>query len=461
MSSAPAYTPPAWPRTVDPDGRLDWLFLDLNSYFASVEQQDRPELRGRPVAVVPVETDRTCAIAASYEARPFGIRTGTMIHEARQKCPGLVCVLARHDRYAEYHTRIRAEIENHLPVTHVVSIDEVACQLIGSLREPAAAEALARRIKRGLRENIGEHIRCSIGLSTNRFLAKLASDLQKPDGLVTLHPRELPARVRDLRLTDLCGISGAMQARLFAAGIWDMEALWAAPLEQLRRVWGGIPGERFWFQLRGVELPSPPTQRGMIGHSHVLGPENRTLDRAEQVLRRLTLKAAARLRQEGFYTTLLQVSVRLERGPRVTEESRFAPLCDSPGCLGEVSKVWLRLGRELGPAVIKQVAVSLLGLVPADRLRQLDLFPADNPAALRLKLRRERLSQTLDAVNRKLGRDTLTVGLPQADVSRHTGAKIAFNRVPEAWEFQERQTQPDALLAKLARRPPKSAKPKP
>ena len=115
---------------------LKWLFLDLNSYFASVEQQDRPALRGKSVAVVPMMTDSTCAIAASYEAKAFGITTGTMIYEAKKMCPELICVKARHEVYVDYHHQIFQELQNHLPITMVCSIDEVACQLLGAERQP-------------------------------------------------------------------------------------------------------------------------------------------------------------------------------------------------------------------------------------------------------------------------------------------------------------------------------------
>src|SRR5690606_9620292 len=116
------------------DHSLKWLFLDLNSFFASVEQQETPALQGKPVAVVPMMTDSTCAIAASYEAKAYGIKTGTKIYEAKKMCPALRCVLARHDIYTAYHRRIFAEVENHLPVTRICSIAEAACRLLGNER---------------------------------------------------------------------------------------------------------------------------------------------------------------------------------------------------------------------------------------------------------------------------------------------------------------------------------------
>src|SRR5208337_4195962 len=110
---------------------LNWLFVDLNSYFASVEQEVRPELRGRPVAVVPMMADTTCCIAASYQAKAHGVKTGTLVGEARRICPGLQLVEARHELYVEYHHRIVAAVEQCVPVTAVLSIDEMGCRLLG------------------------------------------------------------------------------------------------------------------------------------------------------------------------------------------------------------------------------------------------------------------------------------------------------------------------------------------
>lgn len=419
-------------------GPLDWLFLDLNSYFASVEQQERPELRGRPIIVVPVETDHTCAIAASYAAKKFGIKTGTMVGEAKAKCPGLVCVLARHEVYVDYHHRVLAEIDRHLPVSHIASIDEMACQLIGSLREPAAALALARRLKDGLRRNVGEVITCSIGLAPNRFLAKTATDLQKPDGLVVLRPEDVPVRLAHAPLRDLCGIGANLERRLHAVGIYTIPMLWEAEPAQLRRAWGGVEGERFWFKLHGTEVPEPPPVRRSVGHSHVLPPELRPSLAAEQVARRLALKAASRLRRIGYYATALDLSVRVERGPHLGVTARFPATCDSPTLLTALTKLWteIRVAME-GGGRCKKIGVTLHGLVPADSLRQLELFAEAAARKPEERARRERASVAMDALNKKFGRDTVTLGMKPREVRTFTGTRIAFNRVPKVEEFNE------------------------
>src|SRR5262249_46562325 len=127
-----------------------YLVIDFNAYFASVEQQEHPELRGRPVAVVPMAgTDTTCAIPSSYAANAFGVKTGMRIREARRLCPDLLLVHARHDVYVDYHERLMREVANHLPIHRVMSIDEASCRLIGAECEPENARAIARAMKAG------------------------------------------------------------------------------------------------------------------------------------------------------------------------------------------------------------------------------------------------------------------------------------------------------------------------
>ncbi|HET9365284.1 MAG TPA: hypothetical protein VFP71_09790, partial [Candidatus Angelobacter sp.] len=158
----------------------------------SVEQQVQPHLRGKPTAVVTVDADSTVCIAASYEAKAFGVSTGTPLGEARKKCPDLNVVVARHELYVDYHNQIKNAIEeNCLHVSKIISIDEMECRLGGRDMQLHNALALAKQVKQTIR-SVGETLRCSVGLAPNRFLAKVATNLQKPDGLVTITPSQLP-----------------------------------------------------------------------------------------------------------------------------------------------------------------------------------------------------------------------------------------------------------------------------
>ena len=233
---------------------LNWLFVDLNSYFASVEQQDRPELRGRPVGVVPMMADTTCCIAASYEAKAHGVKTGTIVADAKRMCPNIVLVEARHEIYVDYHHRIVEAVESCLPVTAVMSIDEMACRLMGRERPLLAALELGRKVKARIQEKVGPFLRSSVGLATSRYLAKVASDMEKPDGLVALPLDVLPEALRRLTLRDLPGIGAKTEKRLNEKGIHTMDDLLKLDCEQAGELWGSVWGERLWHWLQGRRL---------------------------------------------------------------------------------------------------------------------------------------------------------------------------------------------------------------
>jgi DNA polymerase-4 len=307
--------------------------------------------------------------------------------------------------------------------------------LTGKWREPANALALARQIKEGLRQNVGECIRCSIGLSTNRYLAKVATDLQKPDGLVVLHPNDLPGRLMDSELRDFPGIGRNMETRLNGAGIYTFEQLWACPPKRLRAAWGSVQGERFWHALRGVEIADEETQRGSVGHSHVLSPEQRPPAVAERVTRRLLLKAAGRLRRMEYVAECLTVSVRLENGMRLENARKFQPLSDSVTLQECFTVMWSELAQEIGRHRVKKTAVTLSGLSPEVSHTQLELFAGGPPAEALEK--RARLSKVLDGLTEKFGRDAVTIGITPGEGTSFTGAKIAFNRVPDQTDFEK------------------------
>jgi len=440
---------------------LRWLYIDLNSYFASVEQQLQPRLRGRPVVVAPMAgTDSTCAIAASYEAKAFGIKTGTMIYEARKLCPSLQVVPARHDKYVAFHHRIMAEIEQHIPLTKVCSIDEVACRLMGEQQKRGNALALARRIKQGIMDNVGICLRTSIGAAPNRFLSKVASNMQKPDGLTVLEAHELPGRLLDLKLRDLPGIGGKLEQRLRNAGITSLQDFWNLNPKHARKIWHSVEGERFWYALRGVEVDEPPEKkRHTIGHSHVLSPRMRPNHKARIVARRLTVKAVTRMRRHGFYAQFYNLYVRYDiqdQHQLSREQTRWQGHVKLPMAqnnftfLKALNQLWedmtTKSGQDNNPQNynpqnynsqrIKQISVALYSLTHQDDMMP-DMFEALNDPVAREQKKHNRLSKALDIINKKYGLDTIVIGALPEPMSRHTGSKIAFTRIPEKAEFYE------------------------
>jgi DNA polymerase-4 len=415
---------------------LRWLYLDLNSYFASVEQQLDPALRGRPVVVAAANTDATSAIAASYEAKAFGIKTGTPIWKARVMCRDLVVVSAQHEHYVRYHHLVIAEIERHVPVTAVCSIDEVACRLLDNENGIAQVTALSARIKAGLAANVGAFIKASIGVAPNRFLAKIAADMMKPDGLTILPQAELAERLCTLKPGDIPGVGRNMEKRLAAAGIVDVARILALDPQSARTVWGSVWGERLHWLLRGHDLPEIPTETRSIGHSHVLAPNLRPPDAARLVARRLLVKAATRLRRMNFTCNALVLTVRAEVidgvRPKWSVERKLAACEDNFTLLAALDALWVQMRPALAVPRYLQVAVTLLGLKPASAL-QLGLFDK----AAQTEVRRQALSRAMDRVNSRFGRDAVTIGHDARGGTRSKGPAIAFTRIPQIEEFDE------------------------
>ena len=415
---------------------LRCLFVDFNSYFASVEQYDDARLFGCPVGVVPVMAETTCCIAASYEAKAFGVKTGTQVREARRLCPDIVLIQARPARYIELHHQLMAAIEDCIHHEQPPSIDEVPCKLMGRERQRENAEAIARRIKVTLLERgFSPAIRCSIGIAPNGFLAKTASDMQKPDGLTVIEQDALPQALHTLELRDLCGIGASMERRLHSAGIFSVVQLCAASPGQLRAAWGSVDGERYAALLRGIDLPERPTRRGSVGHSHVLGPELRSLSGARSVLFKLLAKTAMRLRKLEYTASGMQIRVRLVgREERFERDLAFAPIDDTGSLLhllGAALAPWQTTQRSRSSDDVWQdpmhpplsVSVTLTALQQRQSTTP-SLFD-DNRSATAL-------SGVLDSINRRYGNNKVYFGAMQAALEADAAPmRIPFGQIPE------------------------------
>ncbi len=425
-----------------PPRPLRWLFLDLNSYFASVEQQLDPALRGKPILVAPVDSDTTVAIAASVEAKKYGIRTGTPVWEAKRLCRDLIVVPARHEKYVEFHEAIVAEVWRHIPVTKVCSIDEVACRLLDNENSVEAATALAHRIKAGIRAQVGDCLTSSVGIAPNRLLAKLASDMMKPDGLVVLHADELPHRLFDMPLRDIAGIGAKMERRLAQEGINDIRQLCARRPRDAGTAWGGTNGDRLWYLLHGVDLPEKPSQSRSIGHSHVLSPGKRGVEPVRLTARRLALKAASRLRRKDLRARLLVLHARFEDDKSSWRVSAKLPATqDSFVILAALDALFPQLhaaGRtRRGNFQVRMVGVTLAEIeaVAGEQESLFGLLDPDDPLAR--ETRGLALSRAMDVLNEKFGRHAVSVGPMGGGRIDRVGTKIAFGRIPERSEFHE------------------------
>ena len=414
---------------------LTALFVDCDSYFASVEQHLDAELRGRPVGVAPVLAESSCCIAASYEAKAFGVKTGTLVRDARQMCPGIAIVQAKPPEYIRFHHQVVAAVEDCIHVEAVLSIDEMWAWLPLNLREPEVIQKIAEKIKATVARDVSPVIKVSIGVGPNRYLAKAASKMRKPDGLFFIHHADLPDILHPLKLRDLNGIGKSMEARMHAAGIHTVERLCAAPKEKLHHVWGGVMGDRFWHLIRGEEIPDLVSARQSIGHSHVLPPDSREPDRAWPVLCKLLHKACERLRSHGLLTGSLRMHLSYFRGVKWEPEVRMPETDCTVTLMRQLGKLWRERPDPRTPLV--QVAVTLTRLVEQDNYTP-QLFPdliqddgqegratgsGDNE-----KLRR--LDATLDQLRARYGRNVVYLGAAQK-ARDSAPMRISFTHIPD------------------------------
>ncbi|ADW67377.1 DNA-directed DNA polymerase [Granulicella tundricola MP5ACTX9] len=423
--------------------RFGFLHIDLNSFFASVEQQLHPEMRGKPVGVCGTMADTGALIAASYEAKALGIHTLTKVGEAKRICPEIILVNGSHTEYSRFSHEIAAAVERCCPVAHTPSIDEMVCQLMGRECEPPNARRIALEIKQAIKDDVGDTLRCSIGMAPNRYLAKIASDMQKPDGLIGLLPSQLPRAIAHLELRDLPGVGAKTEERLNGKGITTMEQLLALDRTGMHRLWDSVWGDRLYHWLRGGETgddgaPVASEVQKSLGHSHVMGPEFRSDGGAWSVAHKLLHKASMRLRMEKFYAGAMTVTIKYalttEQAGRMgakkhssgikskgwAMEARFKDCQDTLSLLDVLRNVWKQRprGEEFERPFF--VGVTLRELIPEDE-HQASLFgDPDNRADL---------SKTMDKLNLKYGHTTLHFAgmLPARDTAP---TRIAFTQIP-------------------------------
>jgi len=400
------------------------------------------------VGVCGTMADTGALIAASYEAKALGVKTLTKVGEAKRLIPDIILVDGSHTVYSEFSHNIAKAVERVCPVAHTPSIDEMVCELMGRERNPPAARRIALDVKQAIKDDVGETLRCSIGMAPNRYLAKIASDMQKPDGLIGLLPSQLPRAIAHLDLRDLPGVGARTEARLNAKGITTMPELLALDRNGMHALWDSVWGDRLYHWLRGADTgdDGAPVDSGIqksLGHSHVLGPEHRSPQGAWAVAHKLLHKAAMRLRMEKFHAATMSVTIKysltreqqakaLAEQKKVKQhssgiqqtgwgmEARFRPAQDTLTLLEALQGCWKQAPQ--GPEYEKPffVGVTMRNLIP----------DADVPVMLFEEPgNRSQLSATMDKLNLKYGHTTLHfAGMLPARDSAPT--RIAFTQIP-------------------------------
>lgn len=407
---------------------LTALFIDCDSYFASVEQHLDPALRGRPVGVAPVMAETSCCIAASYEAKAFGVKTGTRISDARIMCPGIVIVEAKPPEYIRHHHRIVEAVEDCIHVEAVLSIDEMWAWLPYNLRDPATVETIGRRIKETVAREVSPVIKVSVGAAPNRYLAKMASKMRKPNGLLIIEHHDLPQILHELKLRDFTGIARSMETRLHAKGIHTVAELCAAPKSLLHGVWGGMMGDRLWHLLRGDEIPDLVSARKSLGHSHVLPPDCRHPDKAWPILCKLLHKACERLRSHGLLTGSLTMQLAFSRGVAWGPEVRFPETDSTIFLMRALDRLWKERPEPRSPLL--QVGVVLTRLCEKGNFTP-ELFPSVIADVMVCNdEKQQRLDATLDKLRARYGRSVVYFGSVQ-DSRENAPMRISFTHIPD------------------------------
>lgn len=410
---------------------FSYLFLDLNSFFASVEQAENPRLRGKPIAVVPMIADTTCCIAASYEAKAFGIKTGTSVRDAKNMCPNIVFIQAGHKKYISYHKKVVAAVEHCYPVSCIMSIDEMACELTGRHQREEYAIALAYQIKQSIYDNVSPALCCSIGLAPNRYLAKVASDMQKPNGLTLIKKEQIPEVFYSLKITDFSGIGPRMEKRLLAYGCTTVRKLYLLTQAQMKEIWGGVVGEDFWRLIRGENVPSRISgAQKSIGHSRIIAPDHRgDRDFVKCIVMQLLTKACIRMRDAGLYARNLSFYVKFLE--LIKEERDFSPkwqriawdekvsFDETQNTLSIASELE-KLFKKLPPGNIYKVGIVLSHLV-GEESHQPSLFE-DRKA--------KPLMNAVDLINKKYHKNIVFPASANLAEDK-TSARIAFARIPD------------------------------
>ena len=387
----------------------------MNAFFASVEQQSNPELRGKPIAVIGA-AKRTVLTTCSYEARAFGVKTGMNTWEARQKCPELIFVVGNNRKYTYTSTQIINIMRDYTPLVEVFSIDEAFLDVTGSLSMFGSAERIVHLIKARIKHQFG--LTCSVGIAPNKLLAKLASDMQKPDGLTIIRPEDVGRVLERVPIKDLCGIGAKTNQQLSNFGIKTCGELGRFPVDILRRKFG-VTGERLHHMGLGLDdSPVIPDEEAeevkSVGHSTTLDKDISERAEIRMYLLQLSEMVGRRARRYGVAGKTVTLTVRY---PDFTTFSRQESRLSHTNNSEEIYLAALKIldGIDLAQP-IRLLGVKISNL--RQHTEQLPLFPAERKKAL--------LAGAMDQVNNKFGDFAVTFG---SLLGKEGGSKV----ISPAW----------------------------
>jgi DNA polymerase-4 len=386
------------------------MHIDINSCFATIEQQANPFLRGKPVVVAASVKDFGCILASSTEAKRKGVKTGMRVKEGKQIEPNLIVLPCDPDKYRFIHHQLKQLLSVYTPDITPKSIDEFSLKF-----DRDDLTSIAQEIKQRIRTEIGEHISVSIGIGTNRFLAKTAAGIHKPDGLDVITMDNIQTVFKKLELTDLCGISFRNALRLNQVDIHSALDFFNASPMQLKAAFKSITATYWYMRLHGIEIDDAPTHRRGLSNSYVL-PHPTPPIAAFPIMIKLTHKLTERLRKEGYQTDFLILALssgehhHWHKGIRLTESTNKAKT---------IIHEFHRLMNKNPFQEIKKITV-FCGDLKSDAGLQLNLFQDEQE--------HQRVDNAVDTINHRFGLFTL-VPAPMMNTKDYVPDAIAFGKM--------------------------------
>lgn len=374
-----------WPRAI--------ILADMNAFFASIEQQDHPEWQGLPVGITNGHQG-TCIITSSYEARAYGIKTGMRVKEALKLCPDFIQCSARPQRYAEVSSKIMHSLQQISPYIEIFSVDEAFLDVSHCQKLHGSPEEIARKVKKIIYGVSG--VLCSVGVSGDKTTAKYAAKLDKPDGLTIIPPWQAEQRLKNVPVTDLCGIADGIGRFLAEHGVHNCGDMARLPISVLARRFGN-PGRRIWYMCQGadpdpLQLNVPPPKS--IGHGKVMPPNTQDKEILLMYLLHMSEKVATRLRKNGLQAQKFYTGLRCSDGWLASKQRSIVATDDGQQimalCRHFLTQFWQGQG-------VSQVQVTALDPRPAHG--QIDMFTHGDEM--------QQLNGVMDSINQRYGEFTL------------------------------------------------------
>ncbi len=384
------------------------LHMDMDAFFASVEQAANPGLRDRAIAIVGAGK-RTVVTTASYEARALGIKTGMSRFEATKICPQLTFVIANNRKYTDTSVRIMKILEEFSPLVEPCSVDEAFLDITGTEKCLGSPEQIGRNIKTRIKEGTG--LTASIGIGPNKLISKLASDIEKPDGLVIVKEEDVEALLKDLPVNELCGIGKKTTSALSALGIHTCADLGTYPIGQLRAHFG-ITGEQLSLMGRGIDTRRVMTTGEQepvksLGHSTTLPKDVSNMEDLARIILQLSEAVGARARRYNLNGKTITITIRFSDFRTITRRKTISTPTQDSHAISKVALALMDAERLSQPVRLLGVSISSLSNSDPDLAQhgQGDLFQDKES-----RIKTDKRLAAMDRVNRRYGSATITWG---------------------------------------------------